>query len=99
VFPELVIFFSGTTLHFANTVGMLVKGELYAVGRTNQEISMRRLYDNTTVYPNITELRLVGGESELEGVLEINTTDGFATVCNKVRGQGGCPFAERMVCP
>ena len=35
-------------------------------------------------HANITWMRLSGGDNEMEGVLELNITGEWSTVCNKV---------------
>ena len=76
-------FIAGTTLSFDNTVGVLVHGKMYAVASSAQPIIMKRREEDNP-YANLTWLRLSGGDNELEGVLEVNVSGEWSTVCNKV---------------
>ena len=60
-----------------------MQGKLLAVGSAQQPIVlMRREEENP--HANITWMRLSGGDNEMEGVLELNITGEWSTVCNKV---------------
>ena len=58
-------------------------GKMYAVASSAQPIIMKRR-DEGNPYANLTWLRLSGGDNELEGVLEVNVSGEWSTVCNKV---------------
>ena len=58
-------------------------GKMYAVASSAQPIIMKRREEDNP-YANLTWLRLSGGDNELEGVLEVNVSGEWSTVCNKV---------------
>ncbi|XP_064633824.1 protein bark beetle-like isoform X2 [Lineus longissimus] len=83
----------GVVLHFANSVGMLVKGKLTSTGTATLPI-MYRMYEepvvNNTVAKNATvspgpeiKVRLTGGPNQNEGLVEVYAEGLWGTVCNK----------------
>lgn len=73
----------GSVLEFDNTVGIVVRGRIYAGGSSSQPIIMKKRVEMNP-YANITWMRLSGGDSEMEGVLELNVTGDWSAVCKKV---------------
>ena len=75
---------SGTTLNFANALGMLVQDRLEADGTEAEPITMKLL--NETTILNSTYVRLVDGATEMEGRVEVRPSadDDWGTVCNLV---------------
>lgn len=69
-------------MQFDNTVGVLVKGKIYAVGSSEQPIIMNGRVEMEP-QANLSWIRFTEGENEFEGVLELNLTGEWSTVCNK----------------
>ncbi len=74
----------GTTLEFPNGIGMLVHGRLDADANEREPIFMK--LKNETTMTNSSFVRLVDGDSEMEGRLEVrpNDEEEWGTVCNRV---------------
>jgi hypothetical protein len=85
----------GAVLHFANSVGMLIKGELTSTGNNAQPI-VYKMYVEPTVNKtgNATQnatsttpevkVRLTGGANQYDGLVEVNIDGTWGTVCSKV---------------
>lgn len=75
----------GTTLEFANGLGMLVEGYLSLQGSPGNPVILQ--LKNESTWMNNTRARLVDGPSLLEGRLEVRPTedDDWGTICNNVR--------------
>lgn len=75
----------GTELSFQNSVGMIVYGALVADGRQEGWVRFSLEDNYSTVVENMTfPIRLVDGNTDQEGRLEVELDGTWGTVCNKV---------------
>lgn len=77
----------GTELHFMNAVGMFVQGHIQSMQQNPTQLRSVLCLLNATTAVNSSSVRLVGGDTELEGRLEVrpDIDQEWGTVCDVVR--------------